>query len=196
MKRNQTPSFVLTKPLHCEPWQRERLDTAFFVANILYNNLTADRNRALVQLERSRAWRTNQAAIKAAYTDKTLAETARRDILKPLFQEKANLLAKAGMSEYAFQARIQRYRKRYSSVIGTHVAQKIASAVWSKFKYYLFDTGKEVRFRRLANWSIPPAKAPWVWTLVHKRSLSSVIPTSGYTCSPRVLKTLRTSCVV
>ncbi len=147
MTHGSTPSYVLTLPLACEPWQANRLSRVFRAANVLYNDLVADRKRALEQLERTLAWRQNTKAVADVFANKCLSEKGRKAALEPIYSERNDLLARYGLTEFSFQARIQRYRSHYAKLIGTHVAQKIASAVWSKFEAYLFGSGKAVRFR-------------------------------------------------
>ena len=67
MKKSATDSFVLTMPFRYEPWQRDCLDKAFRIAGGIYNSLVANRKKALEQLEKTKAWRANQRALRAAY---------------------------------------------------------------------------------------------------------------------------------
>lgn len=59
--------FVLTVPLHVERWQRDKLDTLFRCCNDMKNALIADRKKALVQMERTRAYRAIQDEIRSIY---------------------------------------------------------------------------------------------------------------------------------
>lgn len=145
MKRTTTESFVLTLPLRCEPWQRDELDKIFRVAGQMYNNLVAYRKRALAQMERTRAWKSIQSDLRALFQVPPTSE--QKPALKALYTKRNSLLSSYGMSEYAFEARIQKWRRHHKKLIGTHIAQKIASAVWSKFEDYLFGSGKAVPFK-------------------------------------------------
>lgn len=144
MTRATTDTFILTMPLRYESWQRDRLDKIFSIAGNIYNNLVSDRKKTLDQLERTVAWRRNQAAIRQAYE----SGTTKDDGVRMFYQERNDMLKASGFTEYAFQARVQRWRRPYSHLVGTHVAQKLASAVWNQFESYLFGDGKRISFRR------------------------------------------------
>ena len=157
MKRAKTPSHVLTLPLTCEPWQRDYLDKLFRVSGNIYNNLVADRLGALKQLERTKAWKSVQAKLSTLYAQRKKELTGKEDhdklvygkydpLLAPLFEERDVLLLAYGFTEYNFQARVQKWRSHHRKLINTHVAQKIASTVWQKFRAYLYSNGDEIRF--------------------------------------------------
>lgn len=157
MKRAKTPSHVLTLPLTCEPWQRDYLDKLFRVSGSIYNNLVADRLGALKQLERTKAWKSVQTRLSVLYTQRKKELTGKEDhdklvhekyepLLAPLFEERDALLLVYGFTEHNFQARVQKWRSHHRKLVNTHVAQKIASAVWKKFQTYLYGNGDEIRF--------------------------------------------------
>ena len=148
MKQTSTPSYVLTLPLRCEKWQIDRLNKVFRVANRLYNSLVADRRRALEQLERTKAWRENTKEIAGLFANKELSEKERKHNLKEWYRSRNWMLSEAGMSDYSFQSRIQKWRRHYCDFIGTSVAQKIATSVWRKFEDCLYRKGNQVRFRK------------------------------------------------
>lgn len=141
MRRSSTDSFVLTMPLRYEMWQRDRLEKIFKVAGTIYNNLVSDRKKALEELERTRAWRSNKKAIKAAY------DAADKVALRDLFRERREMLKAYGFTEYGFRARVQKWRNPYSHLVGTHVAQKIASSVWKQFEAYFYGKGERISFK-------------------------------------------------
>ena len=60
-------AFVLTLPLQCEAWQRDRLDTIFQVGNDIKNNLIAYEQKQYQNLISRKDWKANQAALSAAY---------------------------------------------------------------------------------------------------------------------------------
>lgn len=157
MKRAKTPSHILTLPLNCEPWQRDYLDKLFRVSGNIYNNLVADRFGALKQLERTKAWKSIQARLSALYAQRKKELTGKEDYDKlvyekykplfvPLFKERDELLLAHGFTEHSFQARVQKWRGHHRKLVNTHVAQKIASTVWQKFRAYLYGNGDEIHF--------------------------------------------------
>ena len=162
MKRATTSSFVLTLPLNCEPWQRDHLDKLFRVSGNIYNNLVADRLGALKQMERTKAWKSVQARLSVLYAQRKKELTGKEDhdklvyekykpLLAPLFKERDALLLAYGLTEYSFQARVQKWRSHHRKLVNTHVAQKIASAVWRKFQAYLYGNGDEIHFTAWAD---------------------------------------------
>ena len=146
-----TSSFVLTLPMQCELLQSKYLDKVFRVAGNMYNNLVSDRLKELRQMENSCEWRFLQSIIVKTLEQQKQKATNNKDndakeILKLFYSKKKDLLSSHGFSEYAFQARIQKWRAHHKTLVGTHVAQKIASAVWSKFQDYFYGSGKEISF--------------------------------------------------
>ena len=159
MKRSTTPSYILTLPLsHVEIWQRDVLDKIFRVCGNMSNNLIADRLKALKQLENTNAWKQNQAAIQKLCeernsklkdgNEKRNEKIAKEynELLKPFYEIRNELLKRFDFTEFAFQSRIQKWRKHYKELVHTHVAQKLASQVWKKFEDYFFGKGREIKF--------------------------------------------------
>ena len=157
MKRAKTPSHVLTLPLSCEPWQRDYLDKLFRVSGNIYNNLVSNQLGALKQLERTKAWKSIQARLSVLYAQRKKELTGKEDhdelvyekykpLFVPLFEERDALLLAHGFTEYNFQARVQKWRGHHRRLINTHVAQKIASTVWQKFRAYLYGNGDKIHF--------------------------------------------------
>lgn len=90
-KKESTASevFTLTLPLHCEPWQRDRLDKLFKCYNNIKNALISKKLKAFKQLERRRDWRALQAEIAAIYagvSSKDKLSVEQKKALKPLFE--------------------------------------------------------------------------------------------------------------
>lgn len=143
MQRVSTDSFILTMPLRYEKWQRDYLNKVFQTAGVIYNSLVADRKKALEQLERTKEWRKLQQVLCKAHQE---AEGKAPEV-KAINQQRRDILMKAGLCEYAFHARVQKWRRPCAHLIGTHVAQKIASAVWKQFESYLYRNGKHISFK-------------------------------------------------
>ena len=89
--------FVLTLPLQCEAWQRDRLDTIFQVGNDIKNNLIAYERKQYQNLISRKDWRANQAALSAAYE----AEDAGR--IKALCKRRNETLTNAGFEQFQFE---------------------------------------------------------------------------------------------
>ena len=171
MKRCISDSFVLTLRLRYEPWQRDQLDSYFRLGNDLYNRIVAFGLKQLRQLERTKEWRINQDKLSVIYkrirelnnaiekeTKRnscqverlTRYKTEKRQLeskMKPLFVERKEMISRYWLSEGNFEVIAKRQRRAYSHIVGSAVAQKIATAAWKKFSCYLFDTGKTIRFQ-------------------------------------------------
>ena len=148
-RKSKTPSFVLTMPLSCEEWQKVRLDTLFRVCGQISNNLIADRRKALEQLERTRAWKEVQSNIVKLFQqrdNKRIDEKTVDALLASQYDKRSELLSKFGFTEYAFQARIKKWRRHHKKLVNSNTAQKLASSVWQKFEVYLFRNGERTDF--------------------------------------------------
>ena len=149
MQRTKTSSFVLTLPLSYEEWQKARLDKLFRVSCQMSNNLIADRRKALEQMERTRAWKeaqSNIAVLRDKKKEKLIDEDTADALLAPWYDKRSELLSKFGFTEYAFQARMKKWRRHHKKLVHSQVAQKLASSVWQKFEAYFFRNGERTDF--------------------------------------------------
>ena len=87
--------FVLTLPLYCEKWQRDRMDTIFKVANAMKNNLIAFEKRQLHNFVRRKDYRELQKALAAAYKAKD------EERITKLCEQRSSLIADAGFTKTA-----------------------------------------------------------------------------------------------
>lgn len=150
-KKESTASevFTLTLPLHCEPWQRDRLDKLFRCCNNIKNALISRKLKALKQLERRRDWRALQTEIASVYagvSSKEKLTSKQKKALKPLFEKRSAMLKELGFEKYSFEAAVKPIAKHYGGMIHSQVAQKIAYSVWDAFDDYLYDNGKQISF--------------------------------------------------
>ena len=140
--------FVLTLPLHCEKWQRDRMDTIFKVANAMKNNLIAFEKRQLYNFVRRKDYRELQKALATAYKAKDEERIAQ------LCEQRSSRIAGAGFTAYAFEKRINKYRLHYKSkgktnnVVPSQVAQKLAASVWKMFQDFFYGSGKGIAFSK------------------------------------------------
>lgn len=138
--------FVLTLPLKCEAWQRDRLDKIFRVCNDIKNNLIACEKVRFDHLSRQRAWKRNQEALADAYKKKD------KKAIKQYGKIRTEMLEKAGFSLYQFEAQANKYRKHYKGpngkgyLVSVHVCQKVAASVWKSFETLLYKNGEDVHF--------------------------------------------------
>lgn len=140
--------FVLTLPLHCEKWQRDRMDTIFKVANAMKNNLIAFEKRQLYNFVRRKDYRELQKALATAYKAKDEERIAQ------LCEQRSSRIGGAGFTAYAFEKRINKYRLHYKSkgktnnVVPSQVAQKLAASVWKMFQDFFYGSGKGIAFSK------------------------------------------------
>lgn len=157
----QSPSehvFVITLPLRCEAWQRDRLDVIFQVGNDIKNALIAYERKQYDNLVARKEWRDTQTALRSAYEEKDAAR------VRALCEQRSKMLAAAGFGQYQFEKQINKYRKHYRGkggkgyLIPAHVAQKISSSVWDGYKKLLFGNGKQVWFSKWSEFTTIAAK--------------------------------------
>ena len=97
--------FVLTLPLQCESWQRDRLDTIFQVGNNIKNDLIAYERKQYENLTSRKDWKANQAALADAYA----AEDA--ILVKALCERRNEMFSDTGFGKYQFEKQVNKYRK-------------------------------------------------------------------------------------
>ena len=129
--KNSTPSFVLTLPMVIGLNEQDYLNKEFKKCGIIYNQLVNATTKMWHQLRKTRKYRELMAAIAKAAPDS--------DEQKALFKYR--------FSEDAFHAMVVPYAKHYA--INSHVAQSIATAVWTAWSSFFFDKGKEVHYKKL-----------------------------------------------
>lgn len=151
--------FVLTIPLHCEPWQRDRLDKLFQVCNDIKNNLIAYERKQYQNLIGRREWKHLQNELAAAY------QADNEEKLEPLFEKRNAMVKAAGFSKFQFEKQANKYRKHYHReggkgyLVNTHISQKIAASVWSGFEALLYKNGEEVHFSKWSDFTAITAKS-------------------------------------
>lgn len=137
--KNSTPSFVLTLPMVIGLNEQDYLNKEFKKCGIIYNQLVNATTKMWHQLRKTRKYRELMAAIAKAAPDS--------DEQKALFKQREKMLKEYRFSEDAFHAMVVPYAKHYA--INSHVAQSIATAVWTAWSSFFFDKGKEVHYKKL-----------------------------------------------
>ena len=137
--KNSTPSFVLTLPMVIGLNEQDYLNKEFKKCGIIYNQLVNATTKMWHQLRKTRKYRELMAAIAKATPDS--------DEQKALFKQREKMLKEYRFSEDAFHAMVVPYAKHYA--INSHVAQSIATAVWTAWSSFFFDKGKEVHYKKL-----------------------------------------------
>ena len=155
-KKNSTTLesvFTLTLPMRCQLWQIHRLDRMFRCYNHMKNALISKEQKALNQLERTKAWKQLRAEIASSYKaiEAAISPKERSALEKKqndLFKRRNNMLRDAGFSKFAFETEMKPMQKHYIGITNSAVAQKLADKVWDGFETYLFGTGKEIHFTK------------------------------------------------
>lgn len=137
--KNSTPSFVLTLPMVIGLNEQDYLNKEFKKCGIIYNQLVNATTKMWHQLRKTRKYRELMAAIAKAAPDS--------DEQKVLFKQREKMLKEYRFSEDAFHAMVVPYAKHYA--INSHVAQSIATAVWTAWSSFFFDKGKGVHYKKL-----------------------------------------------
>lgn len=137
--KNSTPSFVLTLPMVIGFNEQDYLNKEFKKCGVIYNQLVNATTKMWHQLRKTRKYRELMAAIAKAAPDS--------DEQKALFKQREKMLKEYRFSEDAFHAMVVPYAKHYA--INSHVAQSIATAVWTAWSSFFFDKGKEVHYKKL-----------------------------------------------
>lgn len=137
--KNSTPSFVLTLPMVIGLNEQDYLNKEFKKCGVIYNQLVNATTKMWHQLRKTRKYRELMAAIAKAAPDS--------DEQKALFKQREKMLKEYRFSEDAFHAMVVPYAKHYA--INSHVAQSIATAVWTAWSSFFFDKGKDVHYKKL-----------------------------------------------
>ena len=119
--KESTPSFVLTLPLDINSNEQDYLYKEFKKCNTIYNQLVSATTKMWHQLRKTRKYRNLMVAIAKATPD----SKEQKDLLK----QRQKMIQKSGFSEGAFHIMVEPYAKHFA--IHSHVAQKVASSVWT-----------------------------------------------------------------
>lgn len=126
--KNSTPSFVLTLSMDIGLNEQDLLYKEFKKCGIIYNQLVSVTTKMWHQLRKTRKYRELMAAIAKAVPDS--------DEQKALFKQREKMLKEYRFSEDAFHAMVAPYAKHYA--INSHVAQSIATSVWTAWSSFIF----------------------------------------------------------
>ena len=137
--KESTPSFVLTLPLDINSKEQDYLYKEFKKCNTIYNQLVSATTKMWHQLRKTRKYRNLMVAIAKATPD----SKEQKDLLK----QRQEMIKSSGFSEGAFHKMVEPYAKHFA--IHSHVAQKVASAVWTAWEGFFFSKGKAVHYKKL-----------------------------------------------
>lgn len=137
------PVFVLTVPLAYDFWGRVQLDRFFNAGLQIVHGLMTQKLKTLRNLERTKAWRANQEALRIQYSK----PSAQRDekLIKRLNAKRNAMLSNVRLTFAAFEADVKKHRYHFNQ-INSQTAQKLAEQVWKSFEAYLYGNGKQIHF--------------------------------------------------
>lgn len=137
--KNSTPSFVLTLPFDISLNEQDYLYKEFKKCGVIYNQLVSATTKMWHQLRKTRKYRELMAAIAKAAPDSKEQ--------KVLLKQRQEMIKSSGFSEGTFHKMVEPYAKHFA--IHSHVAQKVASAVWTAWEGFFFRKGKAVHYKKL-----------------------------------------------
>ena len=137
--KNSTPSFVLTLPLDISLNEQDYLYKEFKKYGVIYNQLVSATTKMWHQLRKTSKYRELMAAIAKAAPDSKEQ--------KVLLKQRQEMIKSSGFSEGAFHKMVEPYAKHFA--IHSHVAQKVASVVWTAWEGFFFSKGKAVHYKKL-----------------------------------------------
>lgn len=137
--KNSTPSFVLTLPLDISLNEQDYLYKEFKKCGVIYNQLVSVTTKMWHQLRKTRKYRDLMTAIAKAVPDS--------EEQKALLKQRQKKIQETGFSEGAFHKMVVPYAKHFA--INSHVAQNVASAVWTAWEGFFFSKGKAVHYKKL-----------------------------------------------
>lgn len=137
--KNSTPSFVLALPLDISLNEQDYLYKEFKKCGVIYNQLVSVTTKMWHQLRKTRKYRDLMTAIAKAVPDS--------EEQKALLKQRQKKIQETGFSEGAFHKMVEPYAKHFA--INSHVAQNVASAVWTAWEGFFFSKGKAVHYKKL-----------------------------------------------
>ena len=137
--KNSTPSFALTLPMKVSKQDEIFLSKKFRIGCTVYNQMVTKTTKMWHQLRKTRKYRELMAAIAKAAPDSKEQ--------KVLLKQRQEMIKSSGFSEGAFHKMVEPYAKHFA--ILSHVAQKVASVVWTAWEGFFFSKGKAVHYKKL-----------------------------------------------
>lgn len=137
--KNSTPSFVITLPLDINVLDQNFLYNEFGKCGKIYNLLVTESTQRWHQLRKTRAYKNLMQKIKATPKGSK--------ILNDLYEERRDLLQKAGLSQAGLFGLVKKHKEHFH--VHAHVAQSVASSVWKSWEKFLYGNGKAIHYKRL-----------------------------------------------
>lgn len=139
MACTSSDSFVIEFKLKTSSADKIYLQECFSAGWKIYNTLVRHCRKQLASLRQDKTYRNLLAkyhSLKRSRNQKTVS------------QQLSAMTASFGLTEYSLHSFVKVQQKRYKQYINSHVAQKIASAVWRGVEKVLYGNGKTLHFRK------------------------------------------------
>ncbi|MEX0083126.1 RNA-guided endonuclease TnpB family protein [Clostridium butyricum] len=158
MKKNKTPSYILTLKLKTEKYQEDiinkRLEIARNISNALTNKVLKRYNSLLESKEYIHIKKQLNPVNKNYHNSdniksKKIFEKQRKELYKQLEE----LYIKFSLSQYSLYEDVKPMYKHFKDNIGSLEAQAIADRVWSKFDKLLHGNASKVTFSIYNNYN-------------------------------------------
>ena len=152
MAKKERPSYVLTLPLMCNPYETAILDERFHQAERIYNQVLKYANIRLVELKRNKKYK---RLLKTYSMYKQLEEQEENRKEKSNYTKLKNETSKElkktqlkfKLSEYQLHEYVKVQYQKYKG-IDSNTGQKIASTVWRAVETNLYGKGKKLHFKK------------------------------------------------
>ena len=162
-KKNDTTEknvFQVTFPLCPNQEEHDFLDKYFNASLMTEHHLTSRVLKRLANMERTRAWRNNEAAISVLYEklkSKAITKKQFNAEKKQLFEVKEDMIKKYGLNKDFIEADVATI-KVYAGLVHSAVKQKLSYRVSKSVNDYLWGKGKEIRYTSWKNFKSIEAK--------------------------------------
>ena len=152
MARAKTPSFVLTLPLVCDPYEVSVLNKRFSQAEHLYNQVCKHAKTRLFELKRNKKYKRllreyqelkdlEEKDLKTSKKSKhTKLKTEKSKELKTIQQQ-------FGLSEYQLHEYVKKQYQQFKG-IDSNTGQALATRVWKATETNLYGKGKSLHLKK------------------------------------------------
>ncbi|APH20897.1 TPA: RNA-guided endonuclease TnpB family protein [Clostridium botulinum] len=158
MKKNKTPSYVLTLSLHTEKYQEDIINKRLEIARNISNALTGKVLKRYNLMMESKLYKQikkqlNPINKKYHNSDNEKIKKSLEKQRKWLYKQLEEVCLKYSLSQYLLYEDIKPMYKHFKSNINSLEAQTIADRVWSKFDRLLHGDANKVYFSRYGQYN-------------------------------------------
>ena len=151
--KEKTDTFIITLPLRTERFQYEKLETDFRIACSIYNSLVKHYKKVLNQMFKTKEYRywLNQRKALSKIKAETDAEKETKKQQRQYINSKLKeIQIRFGLTAGLVEKRVKEMQHHFNQNVHSHVAQKLTTSLWKAISSVLYDNGKEIHYKRLA----------------------------------------------